>query len=118
MNRLYIRDVIYFIQYQQITILKNKCVAGVRMIEQGRWQLRHAAGSYWLLDMKQGPESRKSPLSLNQVGAELWNLFQQGAEEEAAVDMLCCQYQIDRDSALEDVRGFLAGLEAQGIAIE
>lgn len=89
-----------------------------RIKEQGRWQLRHAAGSYWLLDMKQGPENRKAPLSLNQVGAELWNLFQQGMGEEAAADMLCSRYQIDRESALEDVRGFLAGLEAQGIAIE
>lgn len=82
--------------------------------EQERWQLRYAAGSYWLLDMKRG-EGRRAPLSLNQAGAELWRLFQQGADEEAAADMLCRQYRIDRDSALEDVRGFLAGLKAQGV---
>ena len=89
-----------------------------RIREPERWQLRHAAGSYWLLDMKQGPGDRKSPLSLNQAGAEIWNLIQQGMKEEAVADEMCCRYQIDRESAMDDVRGFLAGLEAQGIIIE
>lgn len=89
-----------------------------RIKEPERWQLRYAAGSYWLLDMKKGNENRRTPLSLNQAGAELWRLLQQGTEEEAAAELLCLQYRIDRESALEDVRGFLAGLKSQGILIE
>ncbi len=89
-----------------------------RIKEPERWQLRYAAGSYWLLDMKRGNENRRPPLSLNQAGAELWRLLQQGTEEEAAAELLCLQYRIDRESALEDVRGFLAGLKSQGILIE
>lgn len=92
-------------------------MAGNRVMDKEQWQLRHAAGSYWLLDMKQGPENRKSPLSLNQAGAEIWNLFEQGLDEEAVAEQMSSRYQIDRESALEDVRGFLAGLEAQGIII-
>lgn len=92
-------------------------MAEKRIKEQERWQLRRAAGSYWLLDMKRGPESRKNPLSLNQAGAELWGLLQQGIEEEAAADMLCSRYQLDRECALKDVREFLSGLRAQGIDI-
>lgn len=89
-----------------------------RIKEPERWQLRYAAGSYWLLDMKRGNENRRTPLSLNQAGAEIWRLLQQGTEEEAAAELLCLQYRIDRESALEDVRGFLAGLKSQGILIE
>ena len=89
-----------------------------RIKEQERWQLRYAAGSYWLLDMKRGNENRRAPLTLNQAGADLWRLLQHGTEEEAAADLLCLQYQIDRESALEDVREFFAGLKSQGILIE
>lgn len=92
-------------------------MAGISIMDKERWQLRHAAGSYWLLDMKQEPENRKSPLSLNQAGAEIWNLFQQGLDEEAVAEQMSLRYQIDRESALEDVRGFLAGLKVQGIVI-
>lgn len=88
-----------------------------RILERERWQLRHAAGAYWLLDMEQGTGSRKTPLSLNAAGAELWELLIGGVEEEAAADMLCSRYQLDRQSALRDVRDFIAGLEAQGIEI-
>lgn len=88
-----------------------------RIKEPERWQLRHAAGCYWLLDMRQGLENRKPPLSLNQVGAEIWDFLQQGLEEEAVAEQMSSRYQIDKESALADVRGFLAGLEAQGVAV-
>lgn len=93
-------------------------MAEKRIREQERWQLRHAAGSYWLLDMEQGLDVRKGPLSLNQAGADLWELLQRGTEEEAAADMLCRRYQLDRERALEDVRQFFSGLEARGIVVE
>ncbi|MCM1056208.1 MAG: PqqD family protein [Firmicutes bacterium] len=88
-----------------------------RIKEPERWQLRHAAGTYWLLDMMQEPGSRRPPLSLNQVGAEIWGFLQQGMQEEAAAEQLSSRYQIHRETALADVRGFLAGLEAQGVVI-
>lgn len=88
-----------------------------RLKEPERWQLRHAAGSWWLLDMEQGPEDWRPPLSLNQAGAEIWDHLQQGMGEEAVAEQMSRRYQIDRESALADVRDFLAGLEAQGVVI-
>lgn len=88
-----------------------------RILERERWQLRHAAGTYWLLDMEQRAGSRKTPLSLNEAGAELWELLSDGVEEEAAADVLCDRYQLDQESALKDVRDFIVGLETQGIKI-
>lgn len=92
-------------------------MAEKRILESERWQLRHAAGVYWLLDMEQRAESQRAPLSLNAAGAELWKLLSSGVEEEAAADVLCSRYSLDRQSALRDVRDFIAGLEAQGIGI-
>lgn len=88
-----------------------------KILERERWQLRHAAGTYWLLDMEQRAGGRKAPFSLNAAGAELWKLLTDGVEEEAAADMLCSRYQLDKQSALRDVRDFIAGLETQGIKI-
>lgn len=88
---------------------------GIR--EPERWQLRHAAGSWWLLDMMQEPGSWRPPLSLNRAGAEIWEYLQQGMKEEDAAEELCSRYGLDRAEALADVRGFLAALEARGIVI-
>ena len=43
-----------------------------------RFQLRHAAGLYWLLDMEQDAGSYKKPLAMNEMGAEIFKLMQDG----------------------------------------
>lgn len=92
-------------------------MAESRIREPERWQLRHAAGSWWLLDMMQEPGSWRPPLSLNRAGAEIWECLQQGMKGEDAAGLLCGRYGLDRAEALADVRGFLEALEAQGVVI-
>lgn len=92
-------------------------MAEKKIVIQGQWQLRHAAGTYWLLDMGQEPGKPKEILSLNQVGAELWRILQQGTTGEAAAEMLCLQYGLDREEALRDVQSFFSALEAKGILV-
>ena len=43
-----------------------------------RYQLRHAAGCYWLLDMEQSGKDYIGPIVLNESGAEIWNRLQAG----------------------------------------
>ena len=46
-----------------------------------RYQLRQAAGAYWLLDMEQG-EQYKKPFMLNECGAYIYRAYISGMSED------------------------------------
>ena len=64
------------------------------MKKKNRYQLRRAAGVYWLLDMEQDGLSCERPIMLNECGAFLWQRFRDGKTKEAAVQELCAEYEI------------------------
>ena len=53
-------------------------------------------------------------IALTESGELLWNVLVDGADEERLVDLLTENYDVDRSTALSDVRSFLKGLEVQG----
>ena len=74
-----------------------------------RFQLRHAAGIYWLLDMEQEIGNYKQPLSMNEVGAEIFELMQEGKSNQQIAEILGDRYS----SKPEDVLGDIVGFELQ-----
>lgn len=83
--------------------------------EGSRYQLRYAAGLYWLLDMEQDKIPCKKPLAINSVGAYIWRQLEKGDMPEEIVDKLSEEYQTDRDAMRQDVSDFLRQLEEYGI---
>lgn len=79
-----------------------------------RYQLRYAAGRYWLLDTEQEGVPYKKPLSVNEVGADIWKMTQQGLDREQIVDALCLEYHAERDMVAADVEQFMALLAKMG----
>jgi len=71
-----------------------------------RYQLRRAAGMYWILDMGQKGVPYKKPLSINEIGAGIWGMMEQGMGQDEIADALCRQYQVERDMVLEDIEKF------------
>ena len=53
-------------------------------------------------------------ITLNESGAFLWEKLQSPITEEALVDALCAEYEIDRAVALTDVQKFLSIAREQG----
>ena len=82
------------------------------------YQLRTAAGGFWLLNMEQKGVPYESPLSINSVGAEIWNHLQAGETAKTIVENLSKQYEISKDEIQEDVLAFCSQLKALGILIE
>ena len=80
-----------------------------------RYQLRYAAGTYWLLDTWQEGVPYKQPLSMNEVGARIWEMTVRGLSREQIVDSLCGEYQADRELVEPDVEQFLAQLAEYGV---
>lgn len=80
-----------------------------------KYQLRYAAGEYWLLDMEQSGEHFIPPIILNRTGADIWQAWQRGNLEEQVIAMLCEKYALNREQAREDYEQFRYQAEEQGL---
>ncbi len=84
---------------------------------QSTYQLRHAAGRYWLLNMSQKGIPYQAPIALNSVGAEIWTRLADNMEISQIAEEVSALYQISLDEAVSDVREFMVQLEKQGVFI-
>lgn len=82
-----------------------------------RYQLRYAAGTYWLLDTWQEGVPYRKPLAMNEVGADIWRMMEQGCSRKQIVDALSQEYQISRKVVEQDVDQFQAHLANYGIEV-
>ena len=80
-----------------------------------RYQLRYAAGLYWLLDMEQPGVPYKKPLSMNEIGADIFRMMAKGLDREQIVEVLCREYQMPRSVIQADVEQFQIRLVEFGI---
>lgn len=81
-----------------------------------KYQLRKAAGCYWLLDMTQSGLDYKRPVPLNESGARIWQLMaDEGSKIEQAAQVMAQEYGIAASDALLDIRQFMEQLKKQGI---
>lgn len=88
-------------------------------IQSGRkYQLRYAAGLYWLIDMEQSGGSYISPLPLNEVGSKIWELIDGGLSILEICEQLSGTYAIPLAQAQKDVRDFLDQLRSKRIDLE
>lgn len=82
-----------------------------------RYQLRHAAGIYWILDMWQSGKTPVRPIPLNECGAFLFRLLQEGASKEQMTSAFCEEYGLQEANAQEDVLAFCEQMRAAGIIL-
>ena len=79
------------------------------------YQLRQAAGEYWLIRMDQQRFVYEKPIMLNEVGAMIWKQHMQGHTEKEIAALLQETYGIDVTEAYQDIQQFIAQLRKQGI---
>lgn len=85
------------------------------MESQKVYQLRHAAGRYWLLDMQQDGLDYKKPIELNECAALIWEWIHQGRTTEEIAQELQKNYGISMEQAREDTEQFVMNLREQGL---
>lgn len=88
------------------------------MSVKGHYQVRRAAGQYWLLDMKQSGVNRLEYVILNESGAYIWELYDRLQSETDVAEELHREFGLSVEEALADVRQFLKQLMEQGVAID
>ena len=82
-----------------------------------RYQIRQAAGMYWLLDMEQPGIPYRQPVLLNEKGAAFWKLLVQGKPEDEVASVIASEYGVSREETRQDVEHFLQKLRSQGVTI-
>ncbi len=87
------------------------------MEKTGRYQLRRAAGLYWLLDMEQSGEKNIGAVSFNESGAYIWEQYVCLGSDEAVAEKLSESFGIPYENSLADVRQFLSQLKDQGLEL-
>ena len=82
-----------------------------------RYRLRYVAGIYWLVDTGQEGMPYRTPLTMNEVGADIWKMMERGFHQDKITDLLCQEYQVSKETALSDVEQFQKQLVDYGIKI-
>ena len=71
-----------------------------------RFELRCAAGLYWLIDLKQETPGYKKPLPMNKTGAEIFMLAEEGKSNAEIAGILSDRYSSKPEDVLRDIVGF------------
>jgi len=82
------------------------------------WQIRHAGGNYWLLDMEQDGLEYKFPMSLNDSGMFIYQRLADGKSVEEIADEMSSSFVISKEEAAADVKDFVKQMVKKGIIRE
>lgn len=88
------------------------------MNEKERYQLRKAAGLYWLLDMEQDGAERREPVVLNGSGAYIWEQYRRLGSEMSVAEALSREFGLSVQEGLADIRQFFQQLREQGLILQ
>lgn len=83
-----------------------------------RYQLRYAAGQYYLLDMEQPGVPYQRPMELNEIGAKIWQFMAEGRSANNIAEILSNEYEMPIEDIEEDVLQFQKRLATYGVVIE
>lgn len=78
--------------------------------------LRKVGGQNIVVAVGSASESFNGMLKVNEIGAMLWQLIDEGADEEALVKAVTDKYEVDSAKAAEDVKKFTQKLICEGFA--
>ena len=77
--------------------------------------LRSVAGEHMLIPVGETVFEYNGIFMLTESGKLLWENIEKGADEEALKDLLMKEYEIDSDTASNDVKEFIEMLKTFGI---
>ena len=76
---------------------------------------RSIAGEHFLVPIGEAARQFSGMFAMNELGAFLWEAIPGAADEAELVDRVLDEYEVDRDTAEQDVREFLEHLRKMGI---
>ena len=83
-------------------------------IKQG-YILREVAGNYIVVAVGEAVKNFNGIINLNDTGAFLWKILQEGATEEQLKESLLNEYEVDDEIAERDIKAFINKLAEKGL---
>lgn len=80
--------------------------------------LRETAGDYMIIPTGRTARSLDGLITVNEVGADLWNMLQSEVTFDDLLRGILTIYDVDEETAEEDIREFLDTLRERGILDE
>lgn len=77
--------------------------------------LREIAGDYVIIPIGRTVLSFNGLITVNEIGAFLWYLLQEDVTKEELVAKVLDEYEVDEETAREDIQEFLDTLVSGGI---
>lgn len=77
--------------------------------------LREVAGSFIVVPVGAAAMDFGGMMTLNPVGAFVWKAMETDTDENAVVEKILAEYEIDRDTAARDVHIYVEKLRAAGL---
>lgn len=83
-----------------------------------QYMLRQVADEYLVIPVGEAALKVRGLIGLSESGSLLYRKLQSGCTEDALVDALLAEYDIDAGTARADTRAFLEQMRQMGILIE
>ena len=77
--------------------------------------LREIAGDYIIIPTGKTVLDFNGLITVNEVGADLWNMLQEDVTMDDLVQGILKEYEVEEEVAREDIQEFLTTLEKNGI---
>ena len=77
--------------------------------------LREVAGSYVVIPVGENAADFNGVISLNEVGAFLWDKLKDDTDENALLAAVTAEYDVDEMTARSDIAAFLSKVREQGL---
>ena len=77
--------------------------------------LREVAGNYIVVAVGDAVKEFNGVINLNETGAFLWKILQEGATEEQLKEKLLGEYDVSEEIAARDVKAFINKLSEAGL---
>lgn len=79
--------------------------------------LREVAGQIMVIATGEASKDFHGMIRLNSTGKDIWQGLQEGMSEEEMIEKLRTKYEIDEESAKQDVKEFLAKMAEMGFLV-
>ncbi len=77
--------------------------------------LREVAGSNIVVPIGEGAIDFSGVITLNEVGAFIWKSLEEDITEAELVDRILAEYDIDKETAQNDVKEYISSLRGAGL---
>lgn len=77
--------------------------------------LREIMGNYVVVAVGSASKDFRGMIKLNSTAVDIWNLIQEGKDENEICELLLNQYDVERDQLEKDIRATINRLIEQGI---